>query len=109
VTKKNYNCQVCDAPVYLTMIYCDQCGSELYIDPNREVYNLAVVSIKTEELPLEERCYQLQYETPFNAMEELLRERQKYDSRDQQQKKILIYGSHLIYIYIYIYATDWEV
>ena len=49
--KKNYICNECGAPVYLSMIHCDQCGSVLYIDPHRFVCNLAVVTMKTEKLP----------------------------------------------------------
>lgn len=98
MTKKNYRCQDCGSAVYLSMIHCDQCGSALYIDPHRFVSNLAVVSWTTENLPLAERKYQLQYETPFNSLEELLKARHRYDSLSQAEQEGLIYGKHLVYV-----------
>jgi DNA-directed RNA polymerase subunit RPC12/RpoP len=99
MTKKNYNCNECGAPVYLTMIYCDQCGSKLFVDPHRFVCNLAVVSMETENLPFEERSYELNYDTPFNTMEELLKERHLYDDLDKERQESLIYGPHLVYVW----------
>lgn len=98
MTKKNYRCEECGAAVYLSMIHCDQCGEPLYLDPHRLVCNLAVVTMETEKLPMPEREYRLQYGTPFNTLEDLLKERHKYDDLGQKQKESLIYGKHLVYV-----------
>ena len=99
MSKKNYRCQSCGSSVYLSMIHCDQCGTLLYIDPQRFVCNLAVVTMKTENLPMEKKIYRLQYDMPFNTMEELLKERHRYDGLDQKTQQSLIYGSHLVYLW----------
>lgn len=98
MAKKNYECEECGAAVYLSMKHCSECGSRLYIDPQRFVCNLAVVTAKTEKLPREEREYKLQYETPFNEIDELLNARHKYDSLGINEQNSLIYGSHLVYV-----------
>jgi len=77
MSKKNYRCQSCGSSVYLSMIHCDQCGTLLYIDPQRFVCNLAVVTMKTENLPMEKKIYRLQYDMPFNTMEDLLKQRHR--------------------------------
>lgn len=99
MAKKIYHCVECGAAVYLTMRYCDQCGSTLYLKPNRFVCNLAVVTKETENLPIEDRVYTLQYEVPFNNMEKLLADRHRYDSSDRSRQDAVIYGKHLLYIW----------